>query len=97
MQVKAVAFYWYPSEDDYKKMQSSAEDGSTMHETYAEWLIAAETGIENFKSTPDISVRKMEVPTDEFIAWCNSTGHKLNSESRSAIANHKLCLLMKDD
>ncbi len=97
MQVQPVAFYWYPSEDDYKKMQSSAEDGANLHETYAEWLIAAEKGVENLKSSPDITVMKIEVPTDEFIAWCKSTGHKLNAKSRSSIASHKLYLLMKDD
>lgn len=97
MQVKAVAFYWYPSEEDYKKMQSCAEDRAKLHGTYAEWLIAAENGIENLTSSPDITVRKIEVPTDEFIAWCKSTGRKIDGESRSAIANHKLYILMKND
>lgn len=96
MQVSALGMYWYPSEDDFIKMKSSSEDSTDFHRTYAEWLVAAEKGFQKEQSSGNITVVKIETPTDDFIAWCRATNRNISSHSRTSYANHKLHLLIQD-
>lgn len=90
MQIQALAFYWYPSEDDYKKMKSRAEDSANLHGTYAEWLAAAENAFKEMQSRGSQTIVKIEAPIDDFLAWCKSNGCNINGPSRTEYSSHKL-------
>jgi hypothetical protein len=96
MQIQALSFYWYPSEEDFKKMKLHAEDGAKLHDTYAEWLAAAEYGFKQMQSRGNQQILKIEVPTDEFLAWCKSNNRNINAASRNEYSHHKLRRLVEE-
>lgn len=95
MQIQALSFYWYPSEEDFNKMKLHAEDSAKLHETYADWLTAAEYGFKEIQSHGKQQIIKIEAPTDEFLAWCKANSCNINAASRNAFSHHKLRLLVE--
>jgi hypothetical protein len=96
MQIHALSFYWYPSEDDFKKMKLHAEDSAKLHATYAEWLAAAEYGFKQMQSRGNQQIIKIKVSTNDFLAWCKADNRNINAASRNEFSHHKLSFLVQE-
>lgn len=95
LQIQALSFYWYPSEEDFKKMKLHAEDSAKLHGTYADWLAAAEYGFKEMQSRGTQQIIKIEAPTDEFLAWCKTNNRNINAAGRNSFSQYKLRLLIE--
>lgn len=95
MTPRALAFAWYPSEAEYKKMLSICEDKANLPDTFADWLQKAEMGANRYSGKPGVHVVKIDIYADEFLAWCKSNGRKVDGASRADFAHHKLLLKME--
>lgn len=77
-------------------MKSSSENAAEFLDTFVEWRAAAEKGMAEIESGGDVTVVKIETPTDEFIAWCMTSGCRIDGNNRAEFANHKLRLLVEE-
>ena len=85
MQIQVIGMAWYKREN-YTRNKSMFEDGNKLHDTYDEWLKAAEIGRKSLESK-GAKVVCVDIDPDEFSAWCKKSGMKLNAEARTSYTN----------
>lgn len=85
MQIRAVGIPWY-HEQDYPTLLKLFEDGHLLHDTYHEWLEAADGAFERFKSSGAI-VEKVYITPEDFPAWCAARRLHINADARGKFAS----------
>lgn len=73
------------SEEEWHRAKVAMEDAHTFHDSYAEFVQAVMQAERNLM-TKGVAVIRVNLKMEEFIPWCRSTGHKINSEARSHYA-----------
>ena len=76
---------WYKREN-YKRIRTICKDGNKLHDTYDEWLKAAEAGRKEMESQ-GAQVVCVDIDPVEFPKWCKNNNMKLNAAARSQYAN----------
>jgi len=82
---KVVGICWYQAEH-FLQLRAMFEDGDSLHETYGEWLSAAELGRKRLESG-GAKVVCVDLDPDVFPKWCRAKGMKLDAQARTAYAN----------
>jgi hypothetical protein len=80
-----LAIAWYKPEQ-WPRLKEISADGDKLEATYGEWQIYAEKVMKDFAAHGVFPV-KMEVDTEELLAWCNKRELPVNSENRSFYAS----------
>jgi hypothetical protein len=81
--------------EDYGRILEIMEDADKLHQTYDQWLKAAELGERELKGKGHVVIRAMLDP-DEFTAWCLEKGLKLDAEGRKQFASWVASRPVKD-
>lgn len=76
----AVAWFRPDEWDDLKRLCPDLQD------TYEEWVVSAEAGIENLGSPLKEQVVKVILTVDELRQWKRATGRKIDSKVRAELA-----------
>jgi hypothetical protein len=85
LQIQVVGMVWYKREN-YDCLKTIFEDGDVLHDTYDEWLKAAETGRLSMESK-GTRVVCVDIDPIEFPEWCRKNSMKLNAAGRNHYAN----------
>ncbi|HWG05739.1 MAG TPA: hypothetical protein VG271_12060 [Beijerinckiaceae bacterium] len=64
-------------------MKAEFPDAGDLHDTYAEWLTAAESALHHLESG-GVAVRRYTMDLDHFLGWCAARQVPADAESRSA-------------
>ena len=80
-----IGLPWYES-GDYKRIKTVMEDGNNLPISYGEWEANAKA-IEEALGGEGYTVIRANLRSSEFVQWCKSTGHHINSQGRNAFAN----------
>jgi hypothetical protein len=83
--ISAAGMAWYKPEN-FLRLRAMFEDGHKLHETYGEWLAAAQTGKQRLESQ-GIRVFCVDIDPDQFPEWCKAEGLKLNADARNRYAS----------
>jgi hypothetical protein len=75
-----VGLAWYERQD-YQRVLDIMEDAESLPATYDEWLVNAERIESDLQNRGHIVVRAM-ISSDEFVAWCDARGLKVNAQAR---------------
>ncbi len=84
-QVQYVGFPWYKKRN-YKKLMKIFTDSHLLHDSYEEWLDAAEEKFHSLVSQ-GLVVEKVDVDPTTFPAWCKARGLNIDSKARVEFAN----------
>lgn len=76
---------WY-REDEYQRVCKEMSDGHVLHDTYAEWLEAAEQGVKRLDQLGRRVIR-LEFKLDDFLAWCASLNINPDAKARERWGN----------
>lgn len=87
MKNHAAAIAWY-KEEQYEDFRTQCEDGGQLPASYNDWLVKAREGFEKLTEQGYCVIRIM-MDMDEFKAWCQANGHKLDKQGRAAFGNYK--------
>jgi hypothetical protein len=86
-----VGFAWYRPEQ-WQRIREISADADDLHESYLEWLRSAEERLKEIRSM-GLRAEKVDVHSEELIAWCNERGLEINGEARSSYVAEKLSKL----
>lgn len=75
---------WYTPEQ-YEKLRQVAEDSEDLHSSYLDWTLEAAAAAKRAGVT-----HKVMIDVDEWRAWCQARGRRLNSESRAVYSSEML-------
>lgn len=67
-----VGLGWY-SEDQWQELKAIADDASTLHETYGEWVLEATRTLNTLRAD-GVNIRKVMVDVRELREWCEKHG-----------------------
>lgn len=85
--VLVVGMAWY-LEEDFKEIKRLMADAHTLHDTHAQWLLAASAGEEQYRRAGRHVVRAVIRP-QEFKHWCQVRNLKIDAQARMAFANFR--------
>ncbi len=80
-----VGMAWY-ERDDYPRILEIMEDAEKLPRTYDEWKQRAELGESQMRAAGRRVVRAIIKP-EEFVAWCATNGHNVDTNGRTAFAS----------
>jgi hypothetical protein len=80
--VKAISYAFFVSEAEYPKLQAACPGDFPF--TYAEFCARVDRSIKETADT--VSVEKVYVSVDRFLAWCAEANAKPNNISRARYA-----------
>ncbi|UXY13840.1 hypothetical protein N8I74_10950 [Chitiniphilus purpureus] len=86
-QVQIAGISWYKREN-FDRLRAMFKDGHKLHDTYDEWLAAAESGRKELEKR-GVRVICVDVDPNEFPAWCASQGLELNAAARNRFASER--------
>lgn len=84
-QVKYVGFPWYRKKN-YKRLMKIFADSHLLHDSYEEWLDAAEKAFQSLVGQ-GLVVEKVDIDPVTFPAWCKARGLDIDSKARVEFAN----------
>ena len=76
---------WYATEAEYIATRAVSDDGAQWHDTYAQWLAAAEKG-EAGCWAKGLATCRVNLDPSVFVPWCRGLDRTVNDESRAAYA-----------
>lgn len=76
---------WYATEAAYIATRAVSDDGAQWHDTYAQWLAAAEKGEAHWWAK-GVATCRVDLDPSVFVPWCRGLDRKVNNESRAAYA-----------
>jgi hypothetical protein len=83
-----VGVAWYrPAQ--WERIREISADADDLEETYEEWLNSAEQNLKEIK-VPGLHLLKVDIDSEQLIAWCNLRGLELNAEARSQYVAEKV-------
>ena len=85
MQVQIIGMAWYKPQN-FARLRAMFEDGHKLHDTYDEWLVAADQGRKTFEAKGH-RVVCVDIAPDKFTEFCKSKGLKLDADARNIFAN----------
>lgn len=85
MKISVVGVPWY-GKGDYARLRASFADGARLHETYAEWSVAARATEAHLVAQGHRVVR-VEIEPEDFTAWCSARSVAPDAEARLRYAN----------
>lgn len=84
-QIQAVGMAWYKREN-FERLRAMFEDRHKLHRTFDEWLRDAEIGRKGLEAK-GVRVICVDIDPDQFRAWCDASGKRVNAEGRIDYAN----------
>jgi len=88
----SIAVY---KEDQWERLQDISEDHEDLEKTYNEWKTLITKKIKEYESQ-GFKIHKIEIDTEEMLAWCNLNRLSVNSKSRSRYMSAKIRELSKE-
>jgi len=82
---EGVACPWFV-EDDYESFRTAVPDRH-WHDTFGDWLKAAQQTKENIRASGKIPL-EVEIRSAPFLAWCRETGRNVESRRVVEYATH---------
>ena len=83
-----VGFAWYrPAQ--WQRVRDISSDADDLEDTYEQWLSLAEQKVTELKAS-GLRVEKVDLDSEQLIAWCNERGLEVNAQARSRYAADKL-------
>ena len=90
-----IGFAWYRP-DQWQRVREISADEDDLHDSYIEWLQAAEESLQELRSS-GLRVEKVDVDSEALILWCNEQGLEINGEARSRYVAEKLSKLDQNE
>jgi len=85
--INAVGMSWY-SPEDYDSLRSLFKDGDQLPDTYDEWLLAANRGVETLQNEGQ-KVLRIPLSPNEFVELCRIRKCDLDANGRKLFAATK--------
>jgi hypothetical protein len=83
-----VGVAWYRPEQ-WQRIRDISSDTDYLEDTYEEWLHLAEQKLAELIAA-GLSVEKVDIDSEQLIAWCNERGLDINGEARSSYTVERL-------
>lgn len=83
-----IGVCWY-RQDQYDRFLASADDREALEHTWADWQIAAERIIRQYRAR-GLDIRKVEIDLDDLLAYCTTESKPNTAATRAAYVAHLL-------
>jgi hypothetical protein len=85
---QSVGVAWYTPEQ-WRKLRAVADDSERLEASYVDWLFMAKEALRQLAST-GVEPRKVEVDTEELLAWCKAQGCRVNGPARAQFVSEQM-------
>lgn len=91
--INAVGMSWY-SPEDYDLLRRLFKDGDQLPDTYDEWLLAANRGVDTLQNKGHKVIR-VPLSPNEFVEFCRTRKCDLDANARQLFAATKAAEAVK--
>ena len=82
-----IGIIWFKDELTYQRALEVFTDSQNMPATFKDWKDLVERELEEIKRVGNVAIRA-DFDPDTFIDFCNGRGFQVNSQARTAFAEH---------
>ncbi len=86
MQIQVAGHFCYKNEEQYIEFKKIFTDSGKLPIHYSDWKRSADNLMNHYKGS-GVKILEVYTEVDDFVLWCRTHGHDLNSDGRKAYAN----------